>query len=225
MWLLSLCGCATEPTPVVSDPAPAAQAAAEPPTSRAGAAPPNRLPRVESVGLTPEAPTFTDLVRAEAVATDADSDPVTLDYTWSLNGEVLVDVSFDLLRPGRFKRGDTVEVVVRPTDGKGEGEPARAKVVIANTPVVMDTQPRELTRIDGFRMKATDPDGEAVTWRLEGQPKGMSIDPDGTLRYAGAEDDPGGEYHVRIIAEDPGGAFAVMEVPMQVNAGSRAKPG
>lgn len=225
MWLILLQACAPDTPPAPTAQAPAAETQAAAPPTRTPTPPPNRAPKVEKVVLAPEAPTFTDLVKAEVTATDADQDPVTLDYTWYINGEAQSDVSFDQLRPGRFKRGDTIEVEVRPSDGKTEGDALRAKVVIANAPIVMDTQPRELTRIDGFRMKATDPDGDPITWRLEGQPPGMRIDPDGTLRYQGSEEDPGGDYTVRIVAEDSGGAFAVMEVPMRVNAGSKAPKG
>lgn len=225
MWLFLLPACAPEKPPAATAPAPVAETEAPAPPPPAPAPSPNRAPRVEKVVLVPEAPTFTDLVKAEVTTTDADQDPVTLDYTWYINGESQSDVSFDQLRPGRFKRGDLIEVEVRPSDGKVEGEARRAKVVVANAPIVMDTQPRELTRIDGFRMKATDPDGEPITWRLEGQPKGMRIDADGTLRYQGSEDDPGGAYTVRIVAEDAGGAYAVMEVPLQVRAGSKATKG
>lgn len=222
MWTIWLAACAPEPAP----PPPAAEPVPVVGESPAAVARPvekrNRPPVIQTLALTPAQPTFADLVRAEATATDPDGDPVTLDYTWSVDGVELSDVSFDVLRSGRHKRGSVVEVAVTASDGTATTEPMRARVTVGNAPVVMETAPRELTRIDGFRMRATDPDGEPVSWRVEGAPRGLTIDPDGTLRYQGSEDEPGGDYTLRIVAQDTGGAMAVMEVPLAINPGSKA---
>jgi hypothetical protein len=71
-------------------------------------------------------------------------------------------------------------------------------------------------------VKAEDPDGEPLAWRLEGAPAGMTIDQRGIVRYTGTADEKGGTYTVKVVAEDTGHDFVALQIPVTLTPGSAA---
>lgn len=223
MWsLLLLLACAPPAPTVAPEPKGAPAPVSAPPPPVAPAARQGRPPVVKSVSIAPNPANKDSTLTASADAFDPDGDAVNLHYTWFVNDVEVLDVLFAELTPGHFRRGDAVHVKVVADDGALSAELLSGKLVIANIPPVMRTEPRELTRMDGFQMRATDADGDDLTWRVEGGPAGLSINTAGVLRYVGSQEEPGGDYVVKITAEDPAGAWARVEVPLHVSPGSAA---
>lgn len=216
-----LIACAPEPPPAPAAPPPAAEAPA--PAEEAPAAEPvvrNRPPRIGTVVLSPAAPRRADNVVVTVDATDPDGDPVDLDFTWYVDDVVVPGAGGETLF-GRFEKGNRVRVEVVASDGTAEVKGASEPVTIGNTNPTMETGARDVTRVDGFRFRASDPDGDTLAWRLEGAPPGMTISPEGVLSYQGSEDEPGGQYRIAVLADD-GEGWARFELPLRVEPGSKA---
>ena len=91
------------------------------------------------VTLDNHAPATDSVLTASATTTDADGDPVTLTYTWTVNGAPKLTTSrttsltstFDLAVAGNGDPGDAISVTVTPTDGTASGPAASDSATVA----------------------------------------------------------------------------------------------
>lgn len=144
-------------------------------------------------------------VEAVAESDDPDGDDVTYEFRWFHNGEEVLGVDQQRLSTAEFVRGDEIVVEVTPSDGTDAGEPQRSE------PVQVDNSPPQITsspppEINGgtysYAVKATDPDGDELSYSLETGPPGMSIDSgSGLLRWT-ITPDSSGRHQVRIAVSD-----------------------
>lgn len=88
---------------------------------------------VVTVTFTTDVPTTDDDVVAVPTATDADGDPVTLSYAWSVEG-VAADYTYDTVPAEATERGQRWSVTVTPADLEEAGLPVTAEVAIDNSP-------------------------------------------------------------------------------------------
>jgi hypothetical protein len=192
LTFLALLACRTpppaEPPPEVATPtapaplaAPAEQEVADHP------------PRLGDITLAPEQPRYTDAVQVTATARDPDGDAVSLSYAWAVNGVTLPESTGPRLTPGRFKKGDRVTAEVTALANGKRTTRTSDPVIVANTIPAFQGDPRTVTKLPDHTFFAKDPDGDTLTWSLEGAPRGMSITPEGNVRYVGSEDEPGGD--------------------------------
>ena len=138
-----------------------------------------------------------------------------------VNGRSRPAETRDFLRKTSLKKGDEVEVLLSASDGVQSTEKI-LKTTIVNAPPEWKSDPREMKDINGFIVEAVDPDGDRVTYRLEGAPKGMSISPSGKLSYVGSKDEAGGTYTISVIAEDPDKLQVKWVFSISLSAGSAA---
>ena len=80
--------------------------------------------------------------------------------------------------------------------------------------------PRALKQLDGYTVQAMDPDGDPLTYRLQGAPKGMTISNTGQISYKGSTREPGGAYTIAVLAEDPQKAVVQWSFSIQLSPGS-----
>ncbi len=92
----------------------------------------NTSPEV-MVTLEPAAPVTGDDVVAVATATDADGDPVTFTYAWTLDGAPRGEEG-DRIAADRTEHGQVWSVTVTPADDEEPGAPVTSDVTIANAP-------------------------------------------------------------------------------------------
>lgn len=203
-------GAPIDPTPVVEAP----RAAAPAPKA-------NRAPEIASITFANDAPLASQNIEAVVTTKDMENDRIDLDFEWYVNDVRVVGVSSERLS-GRYKKGDKVRATVIADDGANETRAESPVITIANTAPVVTTDPRKVDKADGFQFQATDADDDALKWRLEGAPAGMSITPSGKLSYKGSDAEPGGAYTVGIIVED-GDAWGRIDFPITVSPGSKAK--
>jgi DNA-binding beta-propeller fold protein YncE len=93
----------------------------------------NSAPTV-TVALSDATPRSNDVLVATASAQDADADPLTLTYTWRVNGVVKqtgASSSFNLAVKGQGDRGDVVSVMVTASDGTASAS-ATASATVTN---------------------------------------------------------------------------------------------
>ncbi|MBI5420141.1 MAG: hypothetical protein HZA60_08625 [Deltaproteobacteria bacterium] len=167
----------------------------------------NSPPGIRSVRFVPEIFRPGDTLGVEVVAADADGDAVTFAYAWELNGKPAGSGS----RLGSaLRRYDAVSVTITPSDGEGRGRPATLRREIRNAPPVIEGERN--ARFDGdlftCRVHASDPDGDALAYRLKTAPPGMTIDgASGKIRWA-ALPEVRGKIPVVVSVSDGNGGEA-----------------
>lgn len=92
-----------------------------------------------------------------------------------------------------------------------------------NNPPAITNIPSELVRVSGgevkkFTVKATDPDGQKVTIKVEGETRGVSatLKADGNVDFSLRAVAPVGKYSIKLTATDELGASVSVEIPFEV---------
>jgi hypothetical protein len=181
----------------------------------------NSAPVLQSVEIHPSTPLSSDSLKVVTKGVDADGDPIYYRFQWELNGSPLDEEKEETLGRGRFKKGDSLTVVVTPNDGEASGSPKRsAAVVISNSPPVISSTPPDTVAAGNqyrYSVRAEDPDGDPVSYRLKAGPKGMEIDPGtGVVRWEFRKEDRGA-HSVEIEAYDPGGGRSVQRYTLRLD--------
>jgi hypothetical protein len=154
---------------------------------------------------------------------DTELAALNLDYRWSEDGQGMVGEKSDRLKRTLLKKGREYKVTVKISDGENEVEKEGPGIKVQNASPSFVADPRELGQVDGFRVEATDPDGDSLRYSLQGAPSGMTIDPSsGVLRYKGSEDEKGGDYTITVVVADGDGGSANWKFGISVSPGSKA---
>ncbi len=176
----------------------------------------NTPPEIVKARIIPESPGTAERLRVEAEAKDPDGDGVTLAYEWTKNGEPAGNgevLETDL------KRGDKVTVKVTPSDAWSQGNPVTIPVTLSNIPPVIDKNGR--FNFDGrvctYQVKATDPDGDPLTYSLKNAPSGMTVDPEtGAIRWE-VPQDFGGKVSFTAVVKDGRGGESEQNLNFTIN--------
>jgi len=165
----------------------------------------NKPPQVMSVKLGPDL-VFPDTpVKAEVEVTDPDGDPVSIDYEWKVNGEVVSGQAMEDFDTDGLRKGDLVTVTVTPYDGQtqGKAKESRPIVILNRPPEITSFPPQALSEgVFTYEVTANDPDGDPLQFSLENGPAGMSIDPtSGRIEWP-VPTDLSGNFRVRIVVSD-----------------------
>ena len=152
-------------------------------------------------------------------ATDADVPAQTL--SWSLQGTVPTGLTIDSLGVLRWTPASNQvgqhSITVRVTDnGNDNGvstplyDEETFTITVANT-----NRPPDIAELPDFTVEAlqtltfqaaaTDPDGDAVTFALSGEPSGASITSGGAFSWTPTEAQAGADYTFLVVASDSGG--------------------
>lgn len=230
MWALLLTACSTPaPTPAPVEPTEEAPATTEappapPPLDKPPIVKPNnRPPKIAAASIQPDKPDFRADLKVVVDTIDPDGTPIDIDTVWYVDDVEVIGFTDEVLPAGKAGPGARVRVHVVASDGELFDEVDVPAIRIENLPPRLLTEPRQVTRFDGFQLKAEDPEGEALTWSVSGGPEGLTISAGGVMRYPGSETEPGGSYTVQIKVEDPHGGWARIDVPITVSPGSAAK--
>jgi len=130
--------------------------------------------------------------------------PVLFRYAWTKNGQP-VEGGGDSI--SGFKRGDKIDVKITPYAGELLGQPRTLSTEIKNsTPkVTEDKQVVFEGNIMKYQVKATDPDGDKLTYALEDAPQGMTIDSATGLVQWPVKDDFSGKVSFKVKISDGNG--------------------
>jgi hypothetical protein len=136
---------------------------------------------------------------------DADGDPVQFEIAWQKNGQP-AGTGNRLATP--VKRGDKITVTVTPFDGIERGKSATLSREILNTPPTIEGQ-EEFQVSDNavtFHVRASDADGDPLTYSLKDAPAGMSIDrKTGLVRWVTSPGTTGKVPFMVIVSDGSGG--------------------
>lgn len=185
--------------------------------------PANQRPVVLGIWIRPDPPTGSEPVQATARVWDKEGDSLTYGFTWVVNGETVEGVEGDVFPRQRIKRGDTLKVVVRASDGKQWSDPRDGTWKVVNGPPVITSVPPVAASLKEpiyvYAVVAKDPDGDAVAFSLKEGPSGMTVDPKtGRLAWAVDRASLGAKRRAVVAAKDSEGAEATQAFTVTVSA-------
>lgn len=210
-----------QPGPIGDIPAPPPDAEEE--VEAAGPTDRNRAPVILGIDVQPAAPKTGDDLVATVETVDADGDYVRVALFWSVNGEERPGQADTVLSHEHFGKGDQVRLRVEADDRKSTTSGHTSSFVVRNTPPEITNKPGSLRKVEGFAITATDADDDPLSFRLQGEPAGMTIDGHGVLHYRGSEEEAGGDYQVQVVVEDGSGGSARWGFGLGVQPGSQAR--
>ncbi|MBA4371563.1 MAG: hypothetical protein C0402_01735 [Thermodesulfovibrio sp.] len=164
----------------------------------------NAPPVISRVKLMPEVFKSGDLLSVEVSGTDPDGDTVTFLYEWTKNGQ---PAGNGRVMDSQVKKGDKVLVKITPFDGEVNGRAGTLNNEIRNMPpMLIDNRDYKFDgRVLTHQARATDPDGDPITYSLKNAPQGMAINSSSGLTTwtvpPGLKDK--GSY--TVVAKDPNG--------------------
>ncbi|MBI2803486.1 MAG: cadherin-like domain-containing protein [Planctomycetes bacterium] len=146
---------------------------------------PNAAPMINSAMLDSFSPKTNDILTVNVSASDADSDPITFDYVWKVNGNTVKSTlgtsstndTLDLSVSGNGNKGDYVSVVITPYDPYTSGMTANPGATVASTAPTFSIRNQENLRGDvvSLQVSASDADGDTLSYSALGLPPGLSI--------------------------------------------------
>ncbi len=162
------------------------------------------------------------VLRVEAQAADPDGDDVEMEYKWYRNGEEAGDGE----RFYEFRGGDSILVRVRAFDGQDYSSERRLSIDIRNTPprVVNDNSFDFDGKTVTKQIKATDPDGDSLVYRLIKAPDGAKLNEQSGLFKWVVPDDFKGNTPVEISVEDGQGGKTIYKFVITIKEEAERKP-
>ena len=176
-------------------------------------------PVITAVTLTPLDPTIASTMHVSVQASDADGDPVSLTYQWYVNGNPVVDQTGDSFSCGSYKHGDMIYVMVTPSDGEKNGvSVASASISIQDTaPVILSKPPDTVTgSLFSYNVQASDIDNDALSYRLESAPPGMTISKNGAISWDTAGITSTTAVDVKVVVDDGFGGKAYQTFSLRI---------
>lgn len=140
----------------------------------------NSPPLITGASIVVDKPTRDKDLGVTVQCQDPDQDPVTYQYQWIKNDSEMVEEKGHVLKGGRFKKGDLIQVRVTPSDPKGEGKPFLTDPIkiLNSSPVLQEVliEPKIASVKDNLKvnLKYFDRDGDFVyftyRWEKNGKP-------------------------------------------------------
>jgi len=181
----------------------------------------NSPPVIQEVRIEPRMATARDNLTVYVKSFDTDGDFVYYTYQWEKNGVVLNEEKSETLERTRFKKGDSITVMVSPDDRESRGFPRKSEpVIISNSPPVIISPPPASTEGTTYlyQVKASDPDNDPIVFSLKSAPKGMEIDRNtGLIRWEIRPEDKGSHF-IEIEASDNAGAKSIQRYTLKVES-------
>lgn len=178
----------------------------------------NAPPRVVDISATPDQVFAGHSLTVFPVAEDADGDQVDFRYQWLINGEQDTFLNEATLPGEAFTRGDTIQVLITPTDGLDDGEVYQSyAMTIPNAPPSITSSPAQNFEAYeySYQVEVSDPDDEILTFALNDPPAGMIISATGLITWPLSEVEPG-DYRLSIIVTDAAGETATQEFTLSL---------
>jgi hypothetical protein len=174
----------------------------------------NTPPIISSLSVRPQPAKPGDKLEVLVEADDPDHDRVELSFRWWRNTTVAKEGDEPALDTTGFSPKDVVTVEVTPRDRTATGKPIKSDpLVIGNSPPTIMSTPTAPVGRDRYEyaVRAIDPEGDRIRYRLEIAPPGMTIEADtGHIAWQAAPELTG-TYKVRVVAEDTQGGIAFQE--------------
>ena len=178
-------------------------------------------PEITRVKILPEIFKPGDTLSVDVSANDMDGDELTIIYEWTKNGEPAGN-SKQLEAP--LKRGDKIAVRITPFDGEVNGPAVILNREIKNMPpmIIEDKKFQFDGKVYTYQIKATDPDGDALTYSLKVAPAGMTINSSTGLIQWNIPEDFNKKTPITISVTDGNGGEATQSFTLDIIAKARS---
>jgi hypothetical protein len=187
----------------------------------------NTPPSMTSVLLMPQAARPGQTIEAQVEASDPDHDRVDVTYKWFRNQTVIKEGDESFLETIGLSSNDQIMVEVTAHDPSATGNSLRSDPLVLgnNDPKIVSAPPAPSAQDRyEYSVRAIDPDGDPLTYRLETAPPGMTInEQSGHLVWTLPADQPG-TIHVKVIAQDGRGGAAYQEFDLTLSVPGPTKP-
>lgn len=174
----------------------------------------NTPPIISSLSVRPQPAKPGDRLEAFVEVADPDRDNIELSFRWWRNAAVAQEGEGAVLDTAGFARMDVVTVEVTPRDRTALGKPIKSEpFVLGNSPPTILSTPSAPVSRERYEyvVKAIDPEGDRIRYRLETAPPGMTIEADTGRMVWLVAPELTGTYKVRVVAEDSQGGTAFQE--------------
>lgn len=173
----------------------------------------NTPPIISVLSVRPERAKPGDKLEALVEAHDADHDGFALSFRWWRNGTVVKEGEEAILDTTGYAPKDIVTVEATPSDRTAKGKPMKLELLLANSPPTITSTPSAQASRERYDyvVKAMDPEGDPIHYRLEIAPSGMTITEDTGYIVWQMAPHLTGTYKVRVVAEDSQGGTAFQE--------------
>ncbi len=168
----------------------------------------NSPPLITGATLVVDKPTMDKNLGVAVQCQDPDQDPVTYRYQWIKNGTEIAEEKGNVLKGGRFKKGDLIQVRVTPSDPKGEGKSFLTEPIrILNSPAVIQEvliEPKIASVRDNLKVnvKYFDRDGDFVYFTYRWEKNGSSLIEEGKEILEGNRFKKGDSITVTVTPDD-----------------------
>lgn len=180
----------------------------------------NSLPELSSANILLERVISGYTLSVEASGSDIDGDEVKIVYEWIKNGEPAGNSS---RMEGSMRRGDNVTVKITPFDGESYGAFGLLRREIQNLPPLI-IEDKNFT-FDGkayiYQVRASDPDGDALTYALKSAPQDMAIEPSTGLIKWNVPQNFTGEATASVSVSDGHGGEATYNIKVTIGAAEK----
>ena len=175
----------------------------------------NSPPEISTVKFMPELFKPGDMLYADVTTSDPDGDPVTVSYEWTVDDQ---PAGKDQRIGVSLKRGNKIVLTVTPYDGIDYGVPVVVASEISNTPpvIVAHTDFSFDGKTYSYQVKASDPDGDQLTYTLGAALQGMKIDQSTGLLTWIVPPDFKGVQPVTFIVNDGHGGTAQYTLNIEI---------
>ncbi|MEW6418818.1 MAG: putative Ig domain-containing protein [Nitrospirota bacterium] len=167
----------------------------------------NSPPVISKLKILPEVFKPGDTLSVEVSGSDIDGDEIAISYEWTKNGE---PAGNNKRIEAQLKRGDKVDVKITPFDGEAYGHSVILHREIVNLPpmIIEDTKYNFDGKMYTYQVKATDPDGDPLTYSLKVAPASMTINSSTGLIQWNVPQDFKGKTPITISVTDSHGGEA-----------------
>lgn len=180
----------------------------------------NSPPVIQEVVIEPKVAYVTDRLKIAVKSFDPDGDFIYYTYQWEINGVVLNDERGETLEAGRFKKGDTIVVILTPDDREVLGSPKKSEpLLVSNSPpLILSTPTSSVERgVYIYPVRANDPDDDPITFTLRSGPQGMEMNKKtGLIRWEIHKENKG-THSVEIEISDDSGAKTVQRYSLTID--------
>ena len=134
---------------------------------------------------------------------------IGVSYEWLVNDRAVKTGEASELVLGKYGPGDRVSVIaaIIGPDGKRLASERSRSIIIQNRPPTLDGGIEEFAKTDNEwigHLRFSDPDGDKVSVKLVRGPAGLTVQPDGTVRWPLAQIRPG-KHELAVELEDERG--------------------
>lgn len=177
----------------------------------------NASPELSSANISMDNLASGYTLSVEASGSDIDGDEVKITYEWTKNGEPAGDSK---RMEGTLRRGDRVSLKLTPFDGESYGAVGLLRRDIQNLPPVISEDKN--FSFDGktytYQTRASDPDGDLLTYALKSAPLDMTIEPSTGLIKWNVPQNFTGEATASVSVSDGHGGEATYNIKVTIGA-------